>query len=163
MLLSNPRSPQSNHLHTTQSMRLGICGKARRAARISISWANSPSKVSCLNCEKWAVKGMHKARVGELHVSPTAWFFQRRAHFNCALCGLKMRPSRVTAASFTAGPETARGRKDWASQSNIQKQPNNQPFLWQQPADAAVFMMCLLPPLIPMLLLPRMTKKKSPF
>lgn len=75
MLLSNPRSPQSNHLHTTQSMRLGICGKARRATRISISWANSLSKVNCLNCEKWAVKCMHKAWVGGLHVSPTAWFF----------------------------------------------------------------------------------------
>lgn len=33
-----------------------------------------------------------------------------------------------------------------------QQQPNNQPFLWQRLADAAVFMIRLLPPLIPTLL-----------
>lgn len=40
--------------------------------------------------------------------------------------------------------------------------PNNNPFLWQQLADAALFMICLLPPLIPMLL-PLWMTKKIPF
>lgn len=136
-------------------MRLGICGKATRAAWICISWAKSLSKVGGLAIhlllvfkrvfqnEKWCWSVYAGSCPVRLHVMvfvvfQSMWFEDSRK-------------SRVTATTFTARSR----EKDWAAQSD--SKTNKQKKL----AEAAVSRISLLPPLIHTLLLQWMTKKKK--
>lgn len=91
--------------------------------------------------EKWAVKSA---------VSPRPALTSSLSVFE--LC--------VWSEEWQLLPPQQEQRKHWASKKK--QQSNNQPFLWQRLADAAVFMICLLPPLISTLL-PQWMTKKSPF
>lgn len=72
-------------------------------------------------------------------------------YLNCVWFGW-----RATAASSTAGARSEH------LNPIVKKQSNNKAFLWQRLADAAMFMICLLPPLISTLLPPMDDKKKIP-
>lgn len=172
MLLSNPGGPERNHLHTTQSMRPGICGKAMSAARFSISWAKSLSKVRICHTLNSSFLQTNN-ELNRSYVRMKSYFLdssQRRG------AGWHPASSFVIFSFFTLLWFNGRAehsdscllhsRMDWASQSNSKThthtQPNNRLFLWQRFADAAVFMIRLLPPLIPMLHPQWIAKKKNP-